>query len=372
VSDSAQPTYVAAADIDHDGKVDILSAHSAADSFSVLRGNGAGGFMAAAGSPFSTLKTPNMLLTADVNNDGLPDVIVSGFQAATMTAGVNVYLNQSTPGNVAFAAAKPIVLGTTNGPQYLVTGHFAGDANLDLAMVNPKDDLVYLYAGNGAGVFTVGTTSYTAGAGAMWPSAGNLNGDGVDDLVIVNQYDNDLTMLLSNGGAGFSATTLARAGATGFISTPNDPPTLLDVNGDGLTDILVAASDTSMPGAIEKLVNSGVPATPAFPSTPNAISTMDLPVAQAFADFNCDGVPDVAVSTNGCTTTQGQCPGGNNEPSLLWVMPGSVAGGYGSASSTSIPIGTRNIAIADFNNDGYADIITGAGGTEVTLLMNTP
>jgi hypothetical protein len=126
-----------------------------------------------------------------------------------------------------------------------------------------------------------------------------------------------------------------------------------------------------MPGIVAKLVNGGTATAPSFPAMPTTIPTGDLPGAQAFGDFNCDGLVDLAVSTNGCSTLSDQCPGGNDEPPVVWMYLNNGSG-YDLVSTTSIPLGGTSLAVADLDRDGYLDLVASANGSAVTVLRNTP
>lgn len=372
---STGPYEIAAADIDGDGKLDLVSANYGGNDFSVLLGDGQGGFALAPSTPVASCDTPQMLVTRDVTGDGLADVIVSCFDSVTPSAGVYVHVNASTPGTVKFDNAKAVALATQQGMPYIVAGKLAADAHVDLAVVDPADDLVRIYAGDGQGGFTVKATTYATGKGGSWMTAGDLNGDAVDDLLVYNETDYDMTMLLSKSdGSGFNASTLAYdAGKmSGTLSFVSNPPSLVDIDHDGRLDILVA-SGTSQTGTVEKFLNTGTAAAPAFPVTPVDIPTGDLPVAQGFADFNCDGTLDIAVSTNGCDPANAppSCPGDAYQPPNLWILPGHGAG-YDPALATQIPVGTYNVVIADFNGDGYPDVATGSAASAITVLIDTP
>ena len=117
--------------------------------------------------------------------------------------------------------------------------------------------------------------------------------------------------------------------------------------------------------------HSGTTTAPAFPATPTDINTGDAPAAQGFADFNCDGTLDIAVSTLGCAPGSMNCPPPAGEPPVMWILPGHGAG-YDAALTTSIQGGAYNLAIGDFNSDGYPDVALAADGTTVTVLINGP
>ncbi|MBL8633657.1 MAG: VCBS repeat-containing protein, partial [Myxococcales bacterium] len=79
----SNPAYLAAADLNGDGKLDLVTANQGNDTVSVLLGNGSGGF-----SPSTALTTgnsPRNLVIGDINNDRLPDVVVSNGLANTLS-----------------------------------------------------------------------------------------------------------------------------------------------------------------------------------------------------------------------------------------------------------------------------------------------
>ena len=363
------PYEIALADIDHDGKLDIVTANYNSNSFSVLLGAGDGTFALAPSTPVTTCNTPQLVLARDFTGDTLADIVISCFDSSTPTANVNVYVNESTPGMVRFAPVQAVTLPNQAALYYMAAGNFNSDTKLDLMLDDPTSDTARLFVGNGNGTFTAGATFLSANKGASWMTAGNLNGDAIDDVLIYNGADNDMTLLLSNG-ATFTPSTLAKNGTSGTLYYVNSPPSLIDINHDGLVDILSASATTST-GTVEKFLNSGSATAPAFPVTPVDIVTGDLPIAQGFADFNCDGVLDIAVSTNGCNPLNTTCPGGTAQPPNLWILPGHGTG-YDAAITTGIPLGADSLAIGDFNGDGYPDIVAGAAGTTVTVLVTAP
>ncbi|MDR9390842.1 MAG: FG-GAP-like repeat-containing protein [Trueperaceae bacterium] len=79
--DGTCPGDVALADVNRDGVLDVVTANADSDDVSVLVGDGAGGFQpAAAFSPFGVGGSgPSGVAVADLNHDGRPDVVTSNF-----------------------------------------------------------------------------------------------------------------------------------------------------------------------------------------------------------------------------------------------------------------------------------------------------
>ena len=66
---------VTAADVNGDGKVDLICANEGDSTLSVLTNNGSGGFVLAAIYPVDS--GPSCVVAADVNGDGKVDLILS-------------------------------------------------------------------------------------------------------------------------------------------------------------------------------------------------------------------------------------------------------------------------------------------------------
>src|SRR5579871_3950171 len=77
------PFAVAVADVNGDGKPDLISANHNSNTVSVLLGNGNGTFQPALN--FTTDARPLAIAVADVNRDGKPDLITANFIGNTVS-----------------------------------------------------------------------------------------------------------------------------------------------------------------------------------------------------------------------------------------------------------------------------------------------
>ncbi len=363
------PLYITGSDINKDGKLDLVTSNDDTNNFSVMLGDGAGGFTLAPTST-STCANPVDIIARDVTGDGLDDVIVNCFTGSA--AALNVYVNKSTATTVAFAPPIAVSLPSTAVYFFPVVGKFDASGHVGLALVG--NNKTYFFTGDGIGHFT-SASSVAVGASGESPSAavGNLNGDALDDLIVYNYDDSDMTMLSSHVGSAYTATRLAfdttdmsPGGQVYFGSTPK----LIDFNGDGKLDIVIAAG-TSVPGQIYMFKNSGTQTAPAFPVVGTMIYVGDIPVAVAMADFNCDGKLDIIASSNGCEQDTQSCTNDVDQPPEFWELPGNGTGFNPRSTATIIPY-CNNFVVADFNSDGYLDVACGGSGSTFNLLINGP
>ncbi|HXS68562.1 MAG TPA: VCBS repeat-containing protein [Candidatus Polarisedimenticolia bacterium] len=220
------PQAVVAADVNNDGRFDLISAdyyNGPGNTLSILTNDGAGGFVLAcltAGDPYS-------VVTADVNKDGYLDLISAG------GARVTVLTN-----NHAAVFIKSFSFSFSNGPQKVATADVNGDGSVDLITANTTGDTISVLTNNGKGNFSVSSSlSLLGGPDSL--AVGDVNGDGTVDLVVGNVYgsvykDTGVTVLTNDGSGEFVI-------ATKILVEGPSSEAIADLNCDGKPDILVAA-----------------------------------------------------------------------------------------------------------------------------------
>jgi hypothetical protein len=170
--------------------------------------------------------------------------------------------------------------------------------------------------------------------GSYGISVADFNGDGFLDVAFVNS--NTVVVLLGNGDGTFS--TQVSTPVT-FLEGYNAAATVTaDFNGDGIPDLAVLDSITQ--NVFVLLGNGDGTFTPALGSSPVG----QYPASMVVADFNRDGIPDLAVVNNGSQTVT----------ILLGNGDGTFTATATSPSTGNDPLG---IAAGDFNGDGKPDLV---------------
>jgi len=233
------PSCVVAADINGDGKPDLICAHKTAPgTLSVLTNNGSGGF--GFNATLNVGNGPSCVVAADVNGDGYVDLVSANHDNSTLTV-----LTNNGSGGFGFNATLNVVI----APSCVVAADVNGDGKLDLvssANGSPSSTLTVL-TNNGSGGFGSNATLHVDSY-SYWVVAADVNGDGKLDLVSANHDNDTLTVLTNNGSGGFgSNATLNAVYGPGCVVAA-------DLNGDGKSDLICA----NVTGSLTVLINTTV------------------------------------------------------------------------------------------------------------------
>jgi sugar lactone lactonase YvrE len=348
----SEPNVVATADFNGDGIPDLAvsNSNSGQTSLTILLGNGDGTFTATATSPTVGLY-PDSIAIGDFNGDGIPDLAVTSVDDDKVT----ILLGK---GDGTFTAAPN--LNTVSIPQSVATGDFNGDGIPDLAVVNANSVLIFL--GNGDGTFAPHLASAPTGMSPTSVAVGDFNGDGIADLAVVNNCGPSYPCNSSNG----TVTILLGNGNGTFTAAPASPLTgpspigvaVADFNRDGILDLAVSDYDGNSDNAVTILLGNGDGTFKA----PAYFGGAGLNYRfLALGDFNGDGIADLAV---------GEFWSGE-ESILLGQGDGTFAKAIGVGSNS--PVNSGYIASADFNGDGISDLAVpnqDVSGTAAILLVN--
>jgi len=228
------PGAIVAGDLNQDGNVDLAVTEGAGGStgygsFSVLFGNGDGSFQPPSGSYGTSGSDPSGISIADVNRDGLPDIVAAanGFLGYP---GANVFLNRG------HGFAPEINYQTPGQATGVAIGDLNHDGYPDLLVTDQTTANVSVFLNQGGKTFGK-AVNYSAGLSNYSPILTDLNGDGNLDIVFADT-GGEVNVLTGKGDGTFKPAALYE---------PGFPDTLAagDFNNDGAVD-LAAGQDYNL------------------------------------------------------------------------------------------------------------------------------
>jgi hypothetical protein len=221
------------ADVNSDGRLDITTSNQDDNSVSVLLGDGRGGFAPAAGSPFAVGRAPYPHAAADVNGDGRLDIVTPNVRDNS----VSVLLGDGR-GGFAPAAGSPHTVAFR--PYYVAVGDVSGDGRPDVVTSHDDVNLMTTLLGDGRGGFTPAPASpFDFGRRAYALVAADVNGDRRADLIVGGIGEN-VAVLLGNERGGYT-----HAAGSPYAAGSNPRIAVGDVNGDGRADIVTANNESA-------------------------------------------------------------------------------------------------------------------------------
>jgi hypothetical protein len=237
---------VVLADLNGDGKLDV--AVSLSGNIAVLLGNGDGSFQSAVthgwGGGGGTSWGPSSLAVADVNRDGKLDLVAatgnSNYPYGHGTAGV---LLGNGDGTFEPAVDYDSGGGLDSYAYSLAVADLNGDGKPDIAVTNTcifsLCGTVGVLLGNGDGTFQAAVSD---GPGGLQPRSvviADVNTDGKPDLVVANECASytctagTVGVLVGNGNGTFQPAVAYSSGGLALGAA------VADVNGDGKLDVVV-------------------------------------------------------------------------------------------------------------------------------------
>jgi regulation of enolase protein 1 (concanavalin A-like superfamily) len=311
----------AVADINNDGKLDIIGGPEIGGTLAVLPGNGDGTLGDARRIGHDMLVT--FVQVADFDNDGFQDVVV-GTSGAFMETDLQLF-----PGHGDFTFGAPVQLVFSAFAAGGVAADFNGDGRPDIVVTNPLNNTLSIFMNQGALMFAA--RDVPLDRPPTDATSADVNGDGRLDLIVT--------------------TASSRIADGGFV-----------VYTDGYANVMIGRGDGTFAEPIPYAV------------APGAFRILA-------GDFTRDGVIDIATASQSATMID-DCQSGFR-PYRTWdslsILPGHGDGTFGMASSFSIgdqwDLESRDyrdsvtsLTTADLNGDGALDLLTSEGA----LFLNRP
>ncbi|HLX84725.1 MAG TPA: FG-GAP-like repeat-containing protein [Terriglobales bacterium] len=330
------------ADINNDKKLDIVVPDGFGDVYTFY-GTGKGTFTTGQVYPLQSCNDCSnfLVVLGDFNGDGALDLLdTDGFFTNTVSLG---------RGDGTFQTAQSFPFALEVQYQNIAVADFNGDGIPDVAAQGPTSGSLAVVLGAQHGTLTakqlitsVCTNTFTYGI-----AAGDVNGDGKADLVAVfgggsDSCNHEVAVLLGLGTGKFKKAVFYPTGAG--TNAQEEEVYLVDVNGDGKLDIVIANSD----GTLSVLLNKGSGTYTTEALVP-AVANLFYQESLTFADFNGDGKMDIALTSRGAYST-------------VWVLPGNGNGTFGTPVQTQTSYVVDAAVAGDFNKDGKQDLLATVNG----------
>ena len=296
------------------------------------------------GSPSSypSGQSPFHIAAADFNSDGVIDLAVTDNGGSDIGVLLGI-------GNGGFQAAATYAVNPGDGN--LIVADLDRDGILDIVTNSSGTNTISVLKGHGDGTFAA-SAIYSAGVTPYGLACADFNGDGVPDIATANFVGNTVSILLGLPAGGFASPYAYPVG-----DHPYDVKTG-DFNHDGIVDLVVTNQD-GQDICIFLGQGTGGVGNGSFSSA--VFYPVQLyPYSVAVADFNHDGIQDLAVANGGSGTVS----------ILLGHGSGGVGDGtFGTAVSLSAATQPRSVVTGDFNRDGITDLAVADYGGSVSILF---
>jgi hypothetical protein len=324
-----------------------------------------------------------------VNGDGKLDIITANAGSAS----ASVLLGN---GNGTFQTNVDFATGTI--PLSVTLGDVNGDGKLDIITTSVTNFSVNLLLGNGNGTFKL-KTDFSTGSGTRSVTLGDVNGDGRLDIVALNGNVGTVSVLLNRIGftgqtatvsnvaaptvISISPTSGSTAGGTAITITGANltGATAVTIDGVAATNVTVVSSTSitaTTPAGTAGANKSVLVTTPGGTNTGNTLFTYTAAPTPPAPSPTPTPTPPAPTPTPTPTPTA---------PLVVGTPPPTSSGGSstvtiydpvtGAETGNAVPFpgfnGPVKVVSGDFDGDGVAELIAGAGfgGGPAIAILNS-
>jgi hypothetical protein len=351
--DFALPEIMTAGDFNQDGNLDLAVNLSGLDNFTVLNGDGQGGFTLKRHIATDTL--PKSVVSGDVNGDGKLDVVA----ITEWGYNIKVFLGDGLGG---FQLSS--VLNGDGEPNRLRLADLDKDGNLDILADGPAEGVILIYFGRGGGAFSNSPLELEGYMNDVNLKTGDFNKDSNVDIAIVyfeNKFADGthLQIFLGDGARNFTV------GQNVVINSQANNIEVNDLNKDGNLDLVLAGAGSENEAGVFISSYLGDGAGNFTLQQAIDLGTGAIRGEISLGDFNEDGNIDVAYPL-----TSKQIP--HDQSTDLLIYLGDGTGNFTKGQTVTVGQEPGSTWTADFNKDGHKDIACSnrTDGTLSVLLGN--
>jgi hypothetical protein len=346
------PVGIVIADFTGDNKPDVVTANYGASSISILRHNGLTGNSAGFLPPvnFSTGNRAEKIAAADVNGDGVLDIVVGGQVGTGFDATLAVMINK---GNGVFAT--PVAYDAAPAARFdstaVALADLDNDGDVDLI---GGGDYESGSVDNGAITIRRNNGNDTFGSAEIITFAnfvpmpkelttGRVNSDGFVDIVAAvpsGRIPEGFVTVNSNGSGGFNTPVYYEASQQTFDVA------IVDLDNDGDGDVITLANSSAAVTVHENLGDGSFPVLTRY-------EVASLSDAVESADIDNDGDIDIVVN--------GELDIASNDP-LVKILKNNGNGTFAPAIDYTPARNFADMKLRDINGDGFVDLIFAPDG----------
>jgi len=326
---------MAAADLDGDGKPDLITTNLNGNSISVFRNTGNTNIISiAAGVDYITGASPQAVAIGDLNADGKPEVLV----ANALDDNISVLFNSSTVGNISLSLAGnfPAALGASS----VVIKDIDADGLPDIVCGSNRSAwfCVLKNTTTAGSISFAAKTDFAIGASPVNIVVTDIDGDGKPDVAASQQTANTISYMRNTTSGTISfAPTAALATGTAPVGL-----CAVDLDGDHKPELAVINKGSA---TLSVFPNASTAGTISFGAkTDYAVGAN--PSGVVVTDTDIDGYPDIAVGYSFAYSL------------TVFMNTGGSSGAIALSPYTyTATTHSENILAADMDADGKGDLV---------------